>query len=363
AANEVFDPTVGWQGLPATTNLPLYPQLLLLQDGRVFYTGGQLGNATIDGRAIDVTTGAEEAVSGLRDKDTRDQGNSILLPPAQEQRVMVIGGSGSPAATNHTDIIDLAAGPTGATFAPGPDLARARGLSNSVILPDRTVLITGGGLHGETRADAVHLAEIYDPASNTMRSVAEASVSRLYHSVALLLPDGRVATAGSNPDRGDDELRIELFHPPYLFRGPRPVLLGAPTEWTYGSTMEISAPSAMSIRWAELIRPMATTHSGDSSQRLVDLPIICRDACTLTVSLPDNPNLAPPGWYMLFIVDDCGIPSSALWVHLAHPKPSPPVVHATEHVMHGGHEHLPAFDIPGLPRRRPPRTRRRSARH
>ncbi len=353
--NEVFDPAIGWRPLPNTTSLPLYPHLLLLQDGRLLYTGGQLGNATVDPRVINALTGAEQAVAGLRDKAKRDQGSSILLPPAQAQRVMVIGGGGAPSATKRTDIVDLSAGPGGAAFHPGPDLAKARGLCNSVILPDRTVLVTGGGLHGETRADAVHLAEIYDPATNTMRSVAEATVSRLYHSVALLLPDGRVVTAGSNPDRGDDELRLELYHPPYLFRGPRPLLDSAPPEWTYGATVEISTPSAMTLKWAQLVRPMATTHSADTSQRLVDLPIVCRDACTITVEVTDNPNLAPPGWYMLFVVDDCDIPSIALWVHLA-PRPVPPPKGGHVQAMHmaGGHEHRPAFDIPGLPKRRPP---------
>ncbi len=158
APNEVFDPAIGWRLLPNTTSLPLYPHLLLLQDSHLFYTGGQLGNATVEGRTINPLTGAEQTVSGLRDKAKRDQGNSILLPPAQEQRVMVIGGGGAPSATKRTDIIDLSAGPGGAAFHSGPDLARARGLCNSVILPDRTVLVTGGGLHGETRADAVHLS-------------------------------------------------------------------------------------------------------------------------------------------------------------------------------------------------------------
>ena len=352
APNEVFDPAIGWRPLPNTTSLPLYPHLLLLQDGHLFYTGGQLGNATIEGRTIDPLTGAEQTVSGLRDKAKRDQGNSILLPPAQDQRVMVIGGGGAPSSTKRTDIIDLSTGPGGAAFHPGPDLARARGLCNSVILPDRTVLVTGGGLHGETRADAVHLAEIYDPATNTIRSVAEATVSRLYHSIALLLPDGRVVTAGSNPDRGDDELRLELYHPPYLFRGPRPLLESAPTEWRYGSTVEVSTPSAMTVKWAHLVRPMATTHSDDTSQRLVDLPIVCRDACSLTVEVTDNPNLAPPGWYMLFVVDDCDIPSVALWVHLDRPSPATPKIAANAHHQMGGHEHRPHFDIPGLPPRK-----------
>jgi hypothetical protein len=185
--------------------------------------------------------------------------------------------------------------------------------------------------------------------------VAEATVSRLYHSVALLLPDGRVVTAGSNPDRGDDELRLELYHPPYLFRGPRPVLDSAPTEWRYGTTVEVSTASAMTLKWAELVRPMSTTHSDDPSGRLVDLPIVCRDACSITVEVPDNPNLAPPGWYMLFVVDDCDVPSVSLWVHLdrAAVRPSPPKPPKHQHLP-GGHEHLPNFDIPGLPKR-PPR--------
>jgi hypothetical protein len=105
---------------------------------------------------------------------------------------------------------------------------------------------------------------------------------------------------------------------------------------------------------------MATTHAGDSSQRLVDLPIVCRDACTLTVNVTDNANLAPPGWYMLYIVDDCGIPSSAVWVHLGPPKAGQPLVQPAHHEIQRSHGHRPAFDIPGQPPRRPPRTPRKS---
>jgi hypothetical protein len=103
---------------------------------------------------------------------------------------------------------------------------------------------------------------------------------------------------------------------------------------------------------------MATTHSNDSSQRLVDLPIVCRDACSITVEVTDISNLAPPGWYMLFVVDDCNLPSVALWIHLDRPATPPPTVGTPQHMhMGGGHEHRPAFDIPGLPPRRPPRKR------
>jgi FtsP/CotA-like multicopper oxidase with cupredoxin domain len=349
-ASEVFAPMAGWSTLPHATDLPLYPHLLLLADGTVFYTGGQLGQAVLDARKIDPFTAAETIVPGLRSQDNRDEAFSVLLPPAQAQRVMVFGGGGPQHATNRTDIVDLTAGAP--QYVPGPDLAHARGLHNCVILPDRKVLVSGGGYRGETRADAVHDAELYDPATNTVAPAGTQLVSRLYHSIALLLPDGRVITAGSNPDRGDDELRLELYHPPYLFRGPRPFIQEAPQEWQYGSTVAIHTPQAADIRWVHIIRPMAVTHSDDTSQRLVDLPIRERDACHLHVAVTENPNLAPPGWYLLFLCNRAGIPSVARWIHLDR-KPAAPAVVMGEKVkrmrMKEQHGHKPGFPIPGFP--------------
>jgi hypothetical protein len=160
-------------------------------------------------------------------------------------------------------------------------------------------------------------SEIYDPAAGTWTAAATATVPRLYHSVALLLPDGRVATAGSNPDRGDDELRIEIFHPPYLFQGRRPFIENAPQHVAYGSHHTLTTPTAQDIQWAQLIRPMATTHSTDSQQRLVDLPFTVDNLTELTITIPGDRNLAPPGWYMLSIVDTKRRPSDGKWLHLA----------------------------------------------
>jgi hypothetical protein len=352
--NEIFAPMLNWSVMPPGTNLPLYPHIFQLADGHVFYTGGQLGNATIDPRKINPVTTAETVVPGLRKQDNRDEAFSVLLPPAQDQKIIVIGGGGSPQATNFTDIVDLKVGAP--HYAPGPNLAHARGLHNCVILPDRTVLVSGGGLHGETRSDAVHNAELYHPATNTFTSAGTQLVSRLYHSIALLLPDGRVITAGSNPDRGDDELRLELYHPPYLFRGPRPFIQAAPEQWFYGTEVAIHSPQAMDIKWAQLIRPMAVTHSNDTSQRLVDLPIRERDVCHLHVAVTENPNLAPPGWYLLFLCNKSGIPSVARWVHLDR-KPIPPKVVIGEKIplmgSMAGHDHKPGFPIPGFPERHP----------
>ena len=314
--NEIYSSLMGWTRLPAGQGFPLYPHLFLLQDGSVFYSGGRLGGSGGLGPGrFNPTAAAAMASVGVPatfDLDHRDQCASVLLPPAQDQKVLILGG-GDPAITR-AHVIDLkVAGP--AYVATG-NLHHARMHVNAVILPDRTVVATGGSVHGEDPTSAALEAEMYDPGSGTWTEGARASVPRLYHSVALLLPDGRVITAGSNPHRRDDELRLELFHPPYLFKGPRPFIEWAPTELEYGRTFEIHTPQAEHTRWVQLIRPMATTHSVDTEQRLVDLPIRARTFCRLTVAVPEHPTLAPPGWYMLFITDGNAVPSTAAWVHL-----------------------------------------------
>jgi hypothetical protein len=108
-----------------------------------------------------------------------------------------------------------------------------------------------------------------------------------------------------------------VFSPPYLFKGPRPVIGALPQEWAYDQTITIPTPQAPEIRWASLVKNGVTTHSLDSGQRLVDLEITTRANDSLQVTVPANANLAPPGWYMLFLVDQQGVPSVATWVHLS----------------------------------------------
>ena len=160
-------------------------------------------------------------------------------------------------------------------------------------------------------------AEIYHPHEDHWMMTATARVPRLYHSVALLMPDGRVVTAGSNPVRGQEELRIEVYWPPYLFRGPRPACTPDTTEAGYGQTITAACPQAAGLDQVSLVRPGATTHSADNEQRLVDVPFRVTGPGTVELDLPANPNLALPGWYMLFAVDTAGVPSEAAWLHLS----------------------------------------------
>lgn len=327
--------TDSWQPLhlPADfPGLPLYAHLFLMEDGRVFFSGGRMDDPlqvepcvlNLSQNPIGLTF-----VPDLLDPVLRNQSASVLLPPAQDQKVLIMGGGpvGKPDKTDATgmvSIVDLKK--------PHPDYVAAEPMLlprlhlNAVLLPDRTVFVTGGSLKQEDKPLARLQSETYDPATGQWQLMATSTIPRLYHSTALLLPDGRVVTAGGNPEGGhsvaweppdpEEEMRLEVFSPPYLFKGPRPTIGTVITEWNYGQQVSVPTPQAAQIRWAQLVKGGVTTHSFNCEQRLVDLPIAARAATSLGVSVPGNRNLAPPGWYMLFIVDTDGIPSVATWVHL-----------------------------------------------
>jgi plastocyanin len=317
---EIYSSVVGWTQLPRQQGWPLYPHLFLMRNGKLFFSGGNVfaNPPAIAPGILDLASNAFNTV-GLPagfDLGHRDHCASVMLAPAQEQKVMIVGG-GSPA-VNQAHVIDLKAASPAYTAA--ASLHHARFHVNAVLLPDRTVLVSGGNGTNEDAPTAVLEAEIYHPDTNAWSLAATAQVARMYHSIALLLPDGRVLAAGSNPNRRDDELRLEIFHPPYLFRGPRPFIESAPTEILYGSIIAIHTPQAHDIKWVELIRPMATTHSCEPGQRVVDMPFEADGFCHIHAKVTNEQDIAPPGWYMLFLVNRAGVPSVATWVHLTGGK-------------------------------------------
>jgi hypothetical protein len=313
----------------------LYPSMILMQDGRLFYSGSHVfGNGTPGtGSAIyDYDANTVTAIPGLQSKDERDQSASVLLPPAQDQKVLTIGGGNidsNPEANRLTDIIDLKAANPAYTVGPQipqgtVDLGNGKVAEtgnqgkmyvSAVLLPDGKVLETGGGLHN--RANPVFEASMFDPATSTFDPVAADPEARGYHSSAFLLPDGRVMATGDNPGNGTWNHNVSIYTPPYLLKGTRPTITSViDNEWVYGDTQRITVDRP--IVKAELIRPAAVTHSSDPNQRFVDLPLSV-DGNNVDLNVTSNPNMAPPGWYMLFAVDANGVPSVAKWVHLQGP--------------------------------------------
>ncbi|MBN3907209.1 MAG: DUF1929 domain-containing protein [Nostoc sp. NMS1] len=310
----------GWNAFPTTSPFPAYAQLFLLSSGKIFYSGAQMGgNSGVAPTIITLPETftqsiTEKVVPGLQDPGFGNQGASVLLPPAQDQKVMIIGGGSSTTATNRVNIVDLKA--TNPTYVAAKSLNYARMHHSAVLLPDRTVFVCNGSKMSEDTTQSMLPAEIYNPATNTWTVVAKQTVPRVYHSVALLLPDGRVVAAGGNPQRTVNELRLEIYSPAYMSRS-RPIIQSAPQTLSYGLQFTIQTPQAGNIKWVSLIRPMATTHSCDTEQRIVDVPINSRNSTSLNVTVTNNRNIAPPGWYMLFISDNNGTPSVATWTRIS----------------------------------------------
>jgi hypothetical protein len=209
-------------------------------------------------------------------------------------------------------------------FVDGPTLEKGTRYPQASILPDDSVLVSGGSEDYRGRGDSNILqARLYHPDTNTFESVADPLVGRNYHSGSLLLPDGRVMFFGSDSLYGDKantkpgvfEQRIEIYTPPYLYRDSRPSLSGGPQTIARGASGTFTSPQASVIKKVRLIRPSASTHVTDVDQRSIELKFtVSGDKVKVTV--PENKNLVQSGWYMLFVDDDQGTPSKAQWVRV-----------------------------------------------
>lgn len=293
---EIWDPngTNNWELVDQYT-IPFYPYLHVMPTGLVFRSGPDQQTESFDPQTASWTPVASTLFPG------RFEAPSVLLPPTLD-RVMVMGGfTGSGNPTHSAEIIDLSqVTPTWQETAP---MASPRMEFNAVLLPDATVLVAGGQSDGGNPGTAVLTPEIYNPISATWDSVAPHQVPRTYHSSALLLPDGRVCLAGA-----DFQPSGEMYSPAYLFRGPRPAIASAPSAVAYGSTFDLGFSSSTVNNVVALIRYSSVTHSVNMGQRYVRLAENVA-AGNVNVTAPANANLAPPGYYMLFVVDDDGVPS------------------------------------------------------
>lgn len=344
---EIYTVGAGWSHFKKADRwMPLYPRLHLLPDGKVFYAGSYnthftfpVGLRHFKASILDPDSGFWADV-GQPESSQREEGSTIMLaliPPDYKAKVLLMGGGlpGNTEGLPDAALIDLSAAKP--AFRPIAPMNHARYYCYSVILPDGKVLVLGGrtgrkghqmtkggampGMTGDHDKDAppdpnaVHEAELFDPANEMWTPMASMTVDRLYHSGAVLLPDGRVVATGNNPMPGFEERRIEIYDPPYLFKGDRPTLTQVPEAVTYGESFEIGTPDASDIDTVALIHPISTTHCYSTDQRYVRLVIASRGSGTLVAQVPNNKNVLPPGHYMLFILRG-GIPAKARFIHI-----------------------------------------------
>lgn len=316
---EFYSAGTGWSAaFAAPWTPPLYPRMHVLPDGNVFYSGSTTGSSLFNPATHTWTTN----IAFTNYSGTRTYGSSVLLPltPANNYapKVLILGG-GNPS-TNTTEIIDLSVASPKWVY--GPAMSQPRIEMNATMMPNGQVLAVGGSLNDEDTTTASLEADLYDPGNNTMSPAGAEAYARLYHSVSLLLPDATVWVGGGNPQRGTYESHMEIYSPQYLFNvdgtaATRPTITSTSTSVIgYNGAFQVQTPDAANIASVVLMRNGAVTHAFNMDQRLVGLAFTAGTG-VLNVTGPPNGNIAPPGYYMLFILNSAGVPSVAAMVQVS----------------------------------------------
>jgi hypothetical protein len=301
---ELWDPkgTNNWQLLGQKV-LEYYPHLNLLTNGLIFRSGP-------DGRTETYNVNNDTwTVVALRNVAGRFDAPFVMLPPTQS-RFLCMGGNDKYNQPNGTaEMIDLSSpNPQWNYVAP---MHFVRMDFNAVILPNAKVFVIGGRTNFLPTAVYALTPEMFDSQTLTWSNMAPHQIPRWYHASALLLPDGRVMVSG-----GDDQTTGEIYSPPYLFQGTRPVIQSAPKIIQYGQNFSLSFTSTTTTNRVVLIRNSCVTHSVNMEQRYVLLGDLTNGSGTFTVSGPATGNHAPPGYYMLYVINQNGVPSVSTMVHV-----------------------------------------------
>jgi hypothetical protein len=311
---EIYDPaTNSWTQLTgASQNFPYYPHMFVLPDGRVLA-------AAANRRAItSVVLDPATQIWSIGDPAVLDGGSSATYAPGKIIKSGLGRDPDLPGAPSvaTTYVIDMTR--PGPAWRQTPSMTFPRTEHNLTLLPDGTVLVTGGSRNsdvGDTAA-AVLEPEVWSPTTETWTVLAPMRTPRMYHSTALLLPDGRVLVAGGGRDYPEvDQLSAEIYSPPYLFKGTRPTVTSAPTGIQYATGFFVATPDTSRIAAVSLVRLGSVTHAFNQNQRFLNLTFQPA-AGGLTIQAPATANLAPPGHYLLFILDTNGVPSIAPIIRL-----------------------------------------------
>jgi chitodextrinase len=315
---EVYDAATNhWSPIGSPFDFPYYPHTFVLPNGKVFISSTT--REPIVSQVFDVASGSWTSAGG----PVVDGGSAVMYLPG---KVLKTGTSVDPdqavrSATAMSYVIDMNQTSPAPAWRQVASMSYARTFHSLTVLPDGTVLATGGGptTAATDTANGVLRAELWSPSTETWTQLPAMAAARLYHSEALLLPDARVVVMGGgrfdDVTVATDQFSAQIFSPGYLFKGARPTITGAPSTASYGQAFTVQTPDAARIASVSLVRFGATTHSFNAGQRYVPLSFTA-GAGSLTVTAPASSGVAPGGNYMLFLVDSSGVPSVAAIVRL-----------------------------------------------
>ena len=315
------NPSEVWKGSQAPFRMD-YPHLFSLNDGKVYAFGRDADQQY----AFDPKTQVRTQLPNRPDGGMREYGSAVALPNGTKgpDSVLILGGDKD---DPNTYLF------SGGRWTKSTPRAFGRNMDDTLILPDGTLITLNGSYgirnygFGDLNPNSIlkyRQVEMRDAAGKWTLGPAE-RLPRGHHSNAVLLPDGRIMVTGdelqelaNNPDINNRAVNgtIEIYEPAYLFKGPRPELTSVP-EHPVGYNQYFSVgTSSTGITKAVLVAPITSTHSVDTSQRYLEVPIVNTARNQLLLKSPDSAQAAPPGYYMLFLLDAKGVPSIAKWVHL-----------------------------------------------
>jgi hypothetical protein len=316
--------TNAWTTMPGAKRVVgEYPSMFLLPNGKLFMVAG---NPDLNSRTLDIAT----QTWGLVGLSPTPTGSSTMYQPG---KIIVTGGGtgNSDPVQPGTAVIDMTqSNPSWRATQP---MSYPRDQHNLVILPDGKILAVGGSnLVSLASVTGALPTEVWDPLTEAWTPTAAIQQLRMYHSIAMLLPDGRVLSAGGGRvTPAADYLSAQIYTPAYLLRGARPIIRSAPGFTPYGANISIATADAASISGVSLLRLPSVTHHHDMDQRFMNLAFMVTSG-GLTVRSPADANTAPPGYYMLFLVNSSGVPSVAAIIRVGGVAPTdlvPPAVTIT----------------------------------
>ena len=337
---EIWSENSGWRVLPGLPVDPIIdgindPEGIFRDDnhawlwtapnGKVFHAGPSSNMHWLDPSG----NGSYSSAGARGDDASSIKGTTVMYDIG---KILKVGGAIDYArggqANNRAYTIDINS--DNASTRRVQNLNQSRTMHNSVVLPNGQVLVVGGLATGAVFTDdgARYTPELWSPDTEQWQSMADMAVPRTYHSIAILLADGRVLAGGGGlcGGCGVNHNDVEIFTPPYLFNGNapavRPAITSSPASADYGATINVATDSAVTS--FSLVRLSSATHSTNNDQRRIPLTPNAVGANSYNLSIPNNRGIAPPGYYMLFAMNGAGTPSVSTSIQIGTPQPEPP---------------------------------------